>query len=163
MPGLNELNQSDFAKILNTRIYDFWMILNYLLFYNDETYIMTPDGLQYTRYFMNQLIGNTTTDALHDFAKSLHALNITQVEHSLIMALVMCQPDQQLKDQESIHVINHCYMYALYVQLCSTRAENKAKILFDNILEIIDRITYINELCKQNIGKIVMDKTLPNE
>ncbi|CAF3489199.1 unnamed protein product [Rotaria socialis] len=163
MPGLNELNQSDFAKILNIRIYDFWMILNYLLFYNGETYIMTPDGLQYTRYFMNQLIGKTTTDALHDFAKSLHALNITQVEHSLIMALVMCQPDQQLEDQESIHVVNHCYMYALYVQLCSTRAENKAKILFDNILEIIGRITYINELCNQNIGKIVMDKTISNE
>ncbi|CAF3838385.1 unnamed protein product [Rotaria sp. Silwood1] len=156
-PGVNELNLIDFVQILNNRVFDFWIILNYPLFYKNETFIMTPNGLQYTRYFMNKFIGKTTTDALHEFSKRLHALHVTQVEHSLIMTLVICQPDQQLKDQENIQIIKHCYMYALYIQLCSTRAENEAKTLFDNIIEIIDSIGLLSELCKNNIGKIVLD------
>lgn len=86
---------------------------------------------------MNQMIGKLTTDVLHEFSKRLHDLAITQVEHSLIITLVLCQPDPHLRDQESIHVINHCYMYALYIQLCSTRSEKEAKMLFDNILEVV--------------------------
>ncbi|CAF2851584.1 unnamed protein product [Rotaria sp. Silwood2] len=162
-PGLNELNLIDLIQVLNNRVFDFWIVLNYPLFYKNETYIMTPNGLQYTRYFMNIFIGNKTTDALHEFSKRLHALNVTQVEHSLMMTLVICQPDQQLQDRENIHIIKHCYMYALYMQLCSTRAENEAKILFDNILEIIESIGLLSELCKKNIGKIVLDKTTSYE
>ncbi|CAF1262508.1 unnamed protein product [Rotaria sordida] len=161
--GLNELNSIDFIQILNNRVFDFWIVLNYPLFHKNETYIMTPNGLPYTRYFMNKFIGKTTTDALHEFSQRLHALNMTQVDHSLMMTLVICQPDQQIKDQENIHIIKHCYMYALYIQLCSTRPENQAKILFNNILEIIDSINSLNELCKKNIGKIVLDKTISHE
>jgi hypothetical protein len=97
---------------------------------------MTTNGLQYTRHFMSKFIGKITTDALHQFSESLHALNITQIEHSLIIPIVICQPDQKLIDPETVHVIKHCYMYALYIQLCSTRTEDEAKILFNNILEV---------------------------
>ena len=98
--------------------------------------MLTPDGLQYTRYFMNKFIGKITTDALHAFSQRLHTLNITHVEHSLIIPVVLCQSDQQLKDPESVHSIKHCYMYALYIQLCTTRTEDEAKLLFTNILEV---------------------------
>jgi hypothetical protein len=97
---------------------------------------MTPNGLQYTRFFMSKFIGKPTTDALHEFSQRLHSLNITHVEHSLIFPIVLCQPDQQLTDPENVHVIKHCYMYALYIQLCSTRTEDEANILFNNILEV---------------------------
>jgi hypothetical protein len=132
--------------------------MNYPLFYKNETYIMTPNGLQYTRFFMNKFIGKETTDALHEFSERLHSLNITQVEHSLMIPIIICQPDPLLTDTENVHVIKHCYMYALYIQLCSTRIEDQAKILFNNILQLIDSIQLVNELCKKNIGEIVLDK-----
>lgn len=97
---------------------------------------MTPNGLQYTRYFMNKFIGKTMTDAMHKFCEQLHALDITQTEHSLMIPIVVCQPDEQLIDLESVHIIKHCYMYALYIQLCSTRTEDQAQILFNNILQV---------------------------
>ena len=110
-------------------------IINYPLFHEGETYIMVPNGLQYTRFFMSKVIGKTTTNALHEFSERLHSLKITPVEHSLMIPIIICQPDSQLKDSESVHIIKHCYMYALYIQLCTTRTEDEAKLLFDRILE----------------------------
>ena len=97
---------------------------------------MTPNGLQYSRHFMNKFIGKPTTDALHEFSERLHALNISQIEHSLLIPIVICQPDSLLIEEETIHVIKHCYMYALYIQLCTTRTEDQAKDLFNKILEV---------------------------
>ncbi|UJR36171.1 hypothetical protein I4U23_028905 [Adineta vaga] len=159
MPGFNELNTHDFTYILNNRIFDFYMIYNYPLFYKNESYIMTVNGLHYTRFFMNQIIGKITTDALHEFAERLHGLNITQVEHSLIIPIVLGLPDDQLVDSESVHIIKYCYMYALYIQLCTTRTEDEAKAVFDQILQIVDSITIVNKLCKENIGEIVLEKS----
>ena len=97
---------------------------------------MTINGLHYTRYFMSQFIGNKTTDALHEFSARLHHLNITQVEHSLIIPIILCLPDEQLIDSDSVHTVKYCYMYALYIQLCTTRTEDQAKTVFDNILQV---------------------------
>jgi len=85
---------------------------------------------------MNQFIGTKTTDVLHEFSERLHSLNITQVEHSLIIPIILCLPDEQLIDSESVHIIKYCYMYALYIQLCTTRTEDKAKSVFDHILQV---------------------------
>jgi hypothetical protein len=85
---------------------------------------------------MIQFIGKKTTDALHEFSQRLHLLKITQVEHSLIIPIVLCLPDEQLIDSESVHIIKYCYMYALYIQLCTTRTEDEAKTIFDNILQV---------------------------
>jgi hypothetical protein len=97
---------------------------------------MTINGLHYSRFFMNQFIGKKTTDALHEFSQRLHSLNITQVEHSLIIPIILCLPDEQLIDSESVHIIKYCYMYALYIQLCTTRTEGEAKSVFDHILQV---------------------------
>ncbi len=97
---------------------------------------MTINGLHYSRFFMSQFIGKKTTDALHEFSQRLHNLNITQVEHSLIIPIVLCLPDEQLRDSESVHIIKYCYMYALYIQLCTTRTEEEAKSVFNNILQV---------------------------
>ena len=110
--------------------------MNYPLFYQNESYVMTCNGLQYSRRFMNKFIGKTMTDGIHQFSERLHVLNITQIEHSLLIPIVICQPDPQFLDPETVHTIKHCYMFALYIQLCSTRTEDEAKILFDNLLEV---------------------------
>ncbi|CAF2774678.1 unnamed protein product [Rotaria sp. Silwood2] len=160
VPGLNELNVNDLTRILNNRAFEFWAIMHYPLFYKNESYIMTTNGLHYTRYFMNQLIGKKTTDALHEFSARLHELNITQVEHSLIIPIILCLPDEQLRDSESVHIIKYCYMYALYIQLCTTRTEDEAKSVFENILQITQTIGLLSELCKKNIGELKLDKTI---
>lgn len=97
---------------------------------------MTVNGLQYTRRLMTQLIGKKTTDALHEFCAALHALNITQVEHSLIIPIILCLPDKHSADSQKLHTLKYCYMYALYIQLCTTRTESEAKIVFENILQV---------------------------
>lgn len=94
------------------------------------------NGLHYGRYFMNKFIGKKTTDCLHEFSQRLQSLNLTHVEHSLIIPIVLCLPDEQLVDSESVHIIKYCYMYALYIQLCTTRTEDEAKTVFDNILQV---------------------------
>ena len=85
---------------------------------------------------MSKFIGKKTTDALHEFAERLRYLNLTQVEHSLIIPIVLCLPDEQLIDSESVHTVKYCYMYALYIQLCTTRTEEEAKSVFNNILQV---------------------------
>ena len=97
---------------------------------------MTINGLQYTRYFMNRFIGTATTDALHDYARGLQALNISQIEHSLIIPIVLCRFDQEFIEPDTVHTIKQCYMYALYIQLSTTRTEDEAKVFFGQILQV---------------------------
>ncbi|CAF3400289.1 unnamed protein product [Rotaria socialis] len=158
IPGLHELNDKDFKHILYNRTFEFWTIIYYPLFYQNESYIITTNGLHLNRYFMTQLIGNETTDALHKFSERLHQLNLTPVEHSLIIPIVLCLPDENLIDAESVHLIKYCYMYALYIQLCSTRTEDEAKTVFDEILQTTNSISKLNELCKKNIRILELDK-----
>jgi hypothetical protein len=110
--------------------------MNYPLFYKNETYMLTGNGIQFTRYFMNEFIGKTTTDALHEFSQCLHALRITHVEHALIIPIILCLSDRELIDGKSVHIIKHCYMYALYIQLCTTRTEVQAKYIFNRIVHV---------------------------
>lgn len=97
---------------------------------------MTITGLQYTRYFMNRFIGKATTDALHEYARALQALNISQIEHSLIIPIVLCRFDQQFIEPDTVQTIKQCYMYALYIQLSTTRTEDEAKAFFGQILQV---------------------------
>lgn len=97
---------------------------------------MTNTGLQYSRSFMSEFIGKQTTDYLHEFCQRLHELNLTQVEHSLLIPIVLCLPDEKLVDIDNVHIIKYCYMYAFYIQLCATRTEDEAKIIFENILQV---------------------------
>jgi hypothetical protein len=97
---------------------------------------MTDNGLHYTRRFMNQFIGKETTDAFHEFSQRLHALNITHFEHSLIIPIVLCLPDEKLLEWENVHTIKYCYMYALYIQMCSTRTEVQAKSVFTELISV---------------------------
>ena len=110
--------------------------MNYPLFYQNETFMMTVNGLQYTRYFMSKFIGKATTDALHDYSGALQALNISQIEHSLIIPIVLCRADPHFIEPDTVNTIKQCYMYALYIQLSTTRTEDEAKIFFDQILQV---------------------------
>ena len=60
------------------------------LIQNDESYIMLPNGLQYTRYWMIKILGEEMVETMFDFAKSFNALNFTVEENALIFPVVIC-------------------------------------------------------------------------
>lgn len=97
---------------------------------------MTENGLHYTRRFMNRFIGKPTTDAFHEFSQKLQNLNITHVEHSLIIPIILSLPFDKISDNESLHIIKYCYMYALYIQMCTTRTEDEAKDIFNAVIQV---------------------------
>ena len=110
--------------------------MNYPLFYRNESYMMTIDGLQYTRFFMKKFIGKKMTEALHEFATRLQALNITQIEHSLMIPIVLCQTDPKFVEGDAVDVIKQSYLYALFIQMSATRTEEETKSLFNNIVQV---------------------------
>jgi hypothetical protein len=57
---------------------------------DDESYIMLPNGLQYTRQWMIKILGEEMVETMFDFAKSFNALNFTLEENALIFPVVIC-------------------------------------------------------------------------
>ncbi len=57
---------------------------------NNESYIMLPNGLQYTRQWMIKILGEEMVETMFDFAKRFNALNFTSEEHALIFPVVIC-------------------------------------------------------------------------
>ena len=60
------------------------------LIQNDESYMMLPNGLQYTRQWMNRIIGEEMVQTMFEFARKFNALRLTQEEHALIFPVVIC-------------------------------------------------------------------------
>ena len=44
--------------------------------------------------------------------------------------------DGTLHDQEMVRCIQCCYLYALYIQMLTTRTQTQAKALFRNLLQV---------------------------
>ena len=44
--------------------------------------------------------------------------------------------DGTLNDQETVHHIQYCYLYALYTQMLTTRTQIEARTVFRNLLQV---------------------------
>jgi hypothetical protein len=44
--------------------------------------------------------------------------------------------DATLHDQETIRNIQYCYLYALYIQMLTTRTPRQAKAVFRSLLQV---------------------------
>ncbi|CAF4254440.1 unnamed protein product, partial [Rotaria magnacalcarata] len=135
MPAINEIDLDDFNKIMNNRLFDFWLIKHAPLIHNNESYIMLPNGLQYTRQWMNHIMGEKMVETMFEFARKFNELNLTQEEYALIFPIVICVKDKNLNDQETVHHIQCCYLYSLYTQMLTTRTQLEAKTVFRNLLQ----------------------------
>ena len=51
---------------------------------------MLPNGIQYTRQWMNQIMGEEIVEIMFEFANQLNALNLTEEEHALIFPIIIC-------------------------------------------------------------------------
>lgn len=52
--------------------------------------MMLPNGLQYTRQWMNKIIGEEMVQTMFEFASKFNALHLTQEEHALLFPVVIC-------------------------------------------------------------------------
>ncbi|CAF2123009.1 unnamed protein product [Rotaria magnacalcarata] len=152
MPAINEIDLDDFNKIMNNRLFDFWLIKHAPLIHNNESYIMLPNGLQYTRQWMNHIMGEKMVETMFEFARKFNELNLTQEEYALIFPIVICVKDKNLNDQETVHHIQCCYLYSLYTQMLTTRTQLEAKTVFRNLLQIFAFLPLLNELQEKQVG-----------
>jgi hypothetical protein len=44
--------------------------------------------------------------------------------------------DESFNDQETVRNIQCCYLYALYIQMLTTRTQSQAKTIFRNLLQV---------------------------
>jgi hypothetical protein len=51
---------------------------------------MLPNGLQYTRQWMNKIIGEEMVQTMFEFANKFNSLYLTHEEHALIFPVVIC-------------------------------------------------------------------------
>lgn len=120
--------------------------------------MMLPNGLQYTREWMNKIIGDEMVRTMFQFADKYNELQLTHEEHALVFPVVICvkgacacapagillcshvrhclAADETLQDQETIRSIQYCYLYALYIQMLTTRAQSQAKAIFRSFLKV---------------------------
>ncbi len=92
IPGLNEISNNDFSIIINNRLFDFYIIMNSVLFINGESYMYLKDDIVYTREWHNKIKGKEKTDALFSFAEFFNSLNFTTKEKALLIAYVFTLP-----------------------------------------------------------------------
>ncbi|CAF1201426.1 unnamed protein product [Adineta steineri] len=154
MPAVNEIDGDDFHKIMNNRLFDFWLIKHAPLILNNESYMMLPNGLQYTRQWMNTIIGEEMVQTMFQFANKYNELNLTHEEHALIFPAVICVKDETLQDQETIRNIQYCYLYALYIQMLTTRTQSQSKAVFRSLLQIFAYLPLLNELQEKKVGSL---------
>lgn len=126
VPGLNEINESDFANILNNKLFDFFVIMNSILFIKGESYLHLPNNIHYTRYWMQKIKGKYTTDVLFEFVQDLNDLNMTNKEKALFIVLVFTMPDLDVEDHENLQDLNEYYTRSILYEFDL----NKRDLLF---------------------------------
>jgi hypothetical protein len=51
---------------------------------------MLPNGLQYTRQWMNRIMGEDMVQTMFEFADKFNSLHLTNEEHALVFPVVIC-------------------------------------------------------------------------
>lgn len=95
VPGISELNDSDFTAAINTRLFDFYTIQNAHLFINGESYqilFTKTKNIQYTRELMNKIKSKDKNNILFEFAEEFNQLNLTVKEKALLIILCFTFP-----------------------------------------------------------------------
>lgn len=89
LPGLNELNPKDFTCIINTNLFNYYLLAYTALYIEGENYNMLGNSIQYTRYWMTRVIGPEMTEALFEWTKRFNELGLTHREIALQYPIVL--------------------------------------------------------------------------
>lgn len=149
IPGINELNQTDFTNLVNNRIFDYFIIKHAPLFINGESYLMLPNQIQYTRSWMERIIGKEMVDSMFKFAEEFNLLKMTSKEIALMYPFVLTVPDENFKDVYTIASLNEYYYRALMYEFDLNRRTN---VFVNRWKMLIARLPQLNELQAERIG-----------
>ena len=89
LPGLNELSIADFSTIVNNKVFDFYLLRNAPLLQHDESYYMLPNGVIYSRAWMNSIIGSEMTNAIFRFSQRLNKMQFTTKEMAILLPFIL--------------------------------------------------------------------------
>jgi len=155
IPAINEFDPEDFQTIINNRLFDFWMIKHAPLMRQNESFTMLPNGLQYTRRWMTEIIGEEMVTNIFQFATQLNSLELKDEEYALLFPIIICSQDESLVDSETVRCVQDSYLYALYLQMVHSRTSPQARKLFRQLLQIIDLLHLLNELQAKKIDPLI--------
>jgi len=158
LPGFKNLNLKSLQRLISYRVFH-WYLVKYHELYNDngECYFLAPNGFQHTRYWMNQFHGRELADAMFHFCKCFREINLNEMEFSIVLPLCICYYDSTMEDHEIIQMLESCYRYALYAELCYNRGENQAKIMCSKIFQTLKLLIPIFELYQKEIASRILE------
>ncbi|CAF1073998.1 unnamed protein product [Brachionus calyciflorus] len=151
IPGLNELGQKDLTNLVNNRLFDYFLIKHSPLFINGESYMMLPNKIQYSRYWMKRVISNDMIESMFKFADEFNSLKMTTKEVALMYPFVLTVPDENYKDPMTISSLNEYYYKALMYEFDL----NRRSCLFVNRWKhLVSTLPEINEMQAKRIGNL---------
>nr|ASL70536.1 nuclear receptor [Brachionus calyciflorus] len=157
IPGLNELGQKDLTNLVNNRLFDYFLIKHSPLFINGESYMMLPNKIQYSRYWMKRVISNDMIESMFKFADEFNSLKMTTKEVALMYPFVLTVPDENYKDPMTISSLNEYYYKALMYEFDL----NRRSCLFVNRWKhLVSTLPEINEMQAKRIGNLTPKSNL---
>jgi hypothetical protein len=91
IPGFNKLNVDDFTKIIESKMLDYYFVVNSALFIGDESYYYISDQVIYTRFWMNSFRPKEFVDIVFDFMAVFNPLKLSKREKALLIAYILSQ------------------------------------------------------------------------
>jgi hypothetical protein len=119
VPGVCDLPPKFFASLVNLKVFDVWLIRNMGLFIDDESFLRLPNSIQYSRAWMNRIIGKLMTDTIFAYEKELHDLEMSLRECAIILTYVITlltkEQAQVFNDEclSQMNMLNEYYYKAL--------------------------------------------------
>ncbi len=89
VPGLDRLSENDFKKIMNEKLFYYVLIKNSKLVIDDESYMIMPNNIQYSKAWFIKTVGIEMTNKLFDFYESFNNLNLTLKEISALVPYII--------------------------------------------------------------------------
>ena len=90
-PGIGDLCNKDLAVLIQQRLILISFLWVYTLMIDGEYYMVMDGDVQYSRMWMNRVMGPAIANTLFAFAEDLHELEVTSTEIALIIALTLCK------------------------------------------------------------------------
>jgi hypothetical protein len=145
VPGLCDMDQSDFTIVINSKLFDFYIIQNAHLFINGESYQIISNNIQYSRAWMNKIKTKAKNDVLFEFAEEFNRLNLTVKEKALLSTLSFTFPEEKVRDKENLNNINEYYTRAILYEFDLNKRNHEFMIKFGQIISKLKLVRMIYE------------------
>ena len=102
IPGFYIQNFSDYSFLINNRLFDYFLVgklrffkqpfklVSFKIKYshlvqNDQSFILLPNNIQFSKFWMQRTFGNEMVEAIFDFARKFNSLGLSPHEISLLI------------------------------------------------------------------------------